>query len=352
MWCRVPRPVDPRFPAAVRRRREQRGLSLRELARLAHVDPGHLSRIEAGKRPPTGELAAALDGALQAGGQLAALAAVNEVLTEHDAGRLAYVARHPRRIDPTTVDSLAAVLAHQRRLEDAIGAAAMRGPVLAQLATVEDLVTEARGPVRAPLVDVAAQWAQFAGWLHAASGQGKRARGWYGRALEWATEVDDPDMIATALNLRGHLAWLAGQPGPVIGLSAAAGRLPARPGVRALAAQQQARGHALVGEAADVDRMLDLAAELAAAAAERPGEEPPWIYFYNGGYLAMQRGLAYRLLGRRDRAIEELRAGLASMPAEVRRSEWVTRYVLELARAHEEAGDHDEAARLREEAGA
>jgi hypothetical protein len=39
------------------------------------------------------------------------------------------------------------------------------------LTLVQSLAEEARGPIRPRVVDVAGQWAQFAGWLCAATGQ-------------------------------------------------------------------------------------------------------------------------------------------------------------------------------------
>jgi transcriptional regulator with XRE-family HTH domain len=62
------------FGEAMRARREAAGLSLRALAREAHVDPGHLSRIEAGSRPATAAIAEAVDAILDADGALIALA--------------------------------------------------------------------------------------------------------------------------------------------------------------------------------------------------------------------------------------------------------------------------------------
>jgi transcriptional regulator with XRE-family HTH domain len=62
------------FGSAMRRLRQLRGLSLRRLGHLAYVDFGHLSKIETGLRSPTPKLAAALDLALDASGQLLALA--------------------------------------------------------------------------------------------------------------------------------------------------------------------------------------------------------------------------------------------------------------------------------------
>lgn len=177
--------------------------------------------------------------------------------------------------------------------------------------------------------------AQFVGWLSAQASDATTAREWYLRSLEWATEAGDPDMVATALSMRGHLAWLAGQPGPVVGLSQAAGRLPASHGVRALAAQQQARGHAMLGEAREVDRLLGHAVELVGQAAANP----PWAYFFDGSYLTLQRGLAYRPLGRSTEAVRLLSDGLAGLPDSTARTEWAAAYAGELAAAHLSVGD-------------
>src|SRR5207244_5097636 len=98
-------------------------------------------------------------------------------------------------------------------------------------------------------------------------------------------------------------------------------------------------GHALVGDADGVDRLLDRAVELSAAADANPDDEPPWIYFHNPDYLRLQRGLAYRLLGRHDEAIALLLAGLAAIPPDGRRPEWAGTYVLDLARTLAAKGD-------------
>lgn len=80
----------------------------------------------------------------------------------------------------------------------------------AQLDTLGEMVREARGPVRPLVVTVGAQWAQFAGWLHLSADQPDRAATMLGRALEWAIEVGDREMIATVLSFKGHAARLAG----------------------------------------------------------------------------------------------------------------------------------------------
>jgi transcriptional regulator with XRE-family HTH domain len=336
----MPRPVavDPRFGAELRRLRERGGFTLRDLAKETLSSRGHLGDLETGRRRPTVGTASRLDQALNAGGQLAAM--VREAGPPAEvAERIAYVTRHPRRADSSTLDALADLLGAQRRLEDAAGAAAVIVPVRAQVDLVTGLVGEAGGELRPRLVDLASQWAQFAGWLHAASGQPVDAGRWYAQTLEWATEVDRSDMIATALSMRGHLAWMAGQPGAVVGLSAAARRQAASPGVRALAAQQEARGFALAGDGAPVESLLDLAEQLA----DDPGERPPWIYFHSGAYLTMQRGLVYRLLGRHADAASRLAAGIGAQPAGTNRPEWVGPYLVHLAAALRAAGESNEA---------
>ncbi|WP_309225013.1 hypothetical protein [Salinispora sp. H7-4] len=208
-----------------------------------------------------------------------------------------------------------------------------------QLNLLTDLTTEARDGPRPRLVDLAAQWAQFAGWLNAAVGHPRAADRWYSTALGWGTEVGNSNMIATVLSMRGHLAWQHRRPGPLIGLSAAARRQPASPGVRALAAQQEARGHALIGAASTAIGLLDQAIDLAMQATAAPDQEPPWIYFHSLDYLKMQRGLTYRLLGDSALAVEHLRAGLHGLPPYAKGAAWTVPYRLDLAATLAERGD-------------
>jgi transcriptional regulator with XRE-family HTH domain len=335
------------FGAEIRRLMAERGVGLRALARQVQYDPGYLSKVVNGRKAVSVELARRLDAALNAGGVLAAFAAapgLNGAFTGDDEERLVLAARQPKRLDRGVVVSLAAVLAAQRRLEDQVGSAAMLKPVAAQLAVVSNLAGEARAPLRGEVLGVAGQYAQFAGWLNANTERLADAGKWYDRALAWAAESGDANMTSTALNMKGHVAWLAGKVGPMIGLSQAAQNGKAiSAGVRALAVQQEARGHALAGDGDEADRKLDEAARLTEYAAVHREDEPPWIYFFSPDYLALQRGLAYVFLRRYAHAIESLSAGLADMPLEVRQSEWVGWYLVRLASAHAHAGDVEQA---------
>lgn len=332
------------FGERARRHMAAAGVSLRELARRTHYDAGHLSKVLAGRKPAAPDLAARLDDALAAGGELAGLAVRGRAFAEVGEGRLAYVARHPRRVDKGAVDVLAGTLAQHRRLEDSIGSAPLLEPTVGQLRLIEDLVTEARGPVRPLLVDVAAQWAQFAGWLHIATEQPKGARGWLDRAAEYAVEADNSTLFANALSFKGHLAWLKGQPGPALGLSQAAQR-DASVHVCQLAydAYQEARGHTMTGDIGPADRKLARARERAERAAAAD-DTPPWSYYYTPSLYAMEHGLVCRLLGRVDGrrnadAAAWLGAGLDGLDEAERGSEWAAEFMYHLALVHAQAGE-------------
>lgn len=372
------------FGRQLRGWRQRRGMSLAALAKASYVSKGYLSRVERDLRNPQRRVVELVDAALGADGELIAAWAAehampmlkttpgggttnrhtsdenaspavtpildNEygpaqvtaasVLTLEDEERLLRVARAPRLLGPSVIESLTIMLAEQRRTEDRIGSVPLAAPVRAQLAVIEKLVVGARGRLRERMLDVAGQWAQFAGWLHASAGHWPRADRFYDRALQWGSEAENRNLIATALSMKGHLAWLTRTPGPLIGLSQAAQRdRSVSPGVRALAAQQEARGLALAGEADLTERKLDEATELATRAAECPEEEPPWVYFFSLAYLTLQRGLAYRYLGRYGEAIELLQAGLHALDPYAQRTEWTATYVLQLAMAYRALGD-------------
>ncbi|WP_146150323.1 hypothetical protein [Actinomadura rubrobrunea] len=119
--------------------------------------------------------------------------------------------------------------------------------------------------------------------------------------------------------------------------------------MRALAVQQEARGLAVLGDAAGTGRGFDNARELTAQAAEHPEDEPPWIYFFNPDMLTMQHGLACQYLGRHKKAVELLTAGLDALSPEVRHAEWVAYYRLDQTRSLRALHEDAEAARVLDE---
>lgn len=342
--------VDPLFPGRMRELRRARGLSYRQLARRAPYTHTYLWQVEQGERPATPEFANLVDAALGAGGALASMVHLWDGLTGDDDERLALALAEPRRVDWAALDSMAGLLARARRLEDEIGSPTVMEPVLTRLHAVERLAVEARGPMRPRVLSEAAQWAQFGGWLHAHHSDVADARRWYATALEWATEVGDANMVATALSMRGHLAWMNGNPDAAAALGAAAGGQPATPGTRALAAAMTARAHAEMGQGDEAMMLFDRAGSLLDRAAAHPEDEPPWVYFYGPDYLDLQRGVAHNRLGDHRQAAALLRGGLAKIPAEIRVAEWMAYYVYELAVAEAGAGEREAALAALDEA--
>jgi tetratricopeptide (TPR) repeat protein len=269
-------------------------------------------------------------------------------LTPDDEERILLAMRRPMRVDAKVVDALTRILAAQRRTEDVIGSAHLIAPVTGQLATIERLIVEVRGPTRSAVVDMAGQWAEYAGWLHTSTGQVGEARRWFDRAHELATEVGNTSLAAEALSFKGHLAFLLGQVGPMLGLTRAAQRDPSVwVGQRAYDAHQEARVSAALGDREAAARKLDEGADLAAHALERSDETPPWKYYYTSSFYALELGLSYRYLGRQDdayndEAIAALTSALEDL-GENRSSEWVGEYVYHLAVAYMQAGAPDQA---------
>jgi len=351
-------------------------MSLRELARRSHYHISHLSNVLNERKRLTAQMAADLDSTLGASGKLIVLApvapapadpAVHTLLPDSpdrrsvlagtvlagralagwlapiDTERLARAVLHPPRVDMPVVRSLGEMLVAQRHIENSMGTVAVRGPVLAQLATIEELMCQARGPVRPALVSVAQQWAHFAAYLLREAGDpaGDRAR--LAQALEWAVETGDKTMIATVLARRAQMALRAGEVGTAVGLAQAAQQdKKVAIGTRVDAAHEEARGHVLAGDTAAAGRKLGEAAELAAQV-EDDTELHPWLFWITPQMCLCVRGEISGLMADKprhlERAITELETGYAALPDDQKSSAWATRQLAYLADVHARAGD-------------
>lgn len=339
------------FAEQVAALRDQAGLSLAEVATAAHIARGYVHHIEHGRRWPTQPVAKALDNALDAGGALLAAWEVADALPRtavapanpEDRERVALAARCPRRVDAATVCALADVLAATRRLEDRIGSAAVLPGIRSNRALACSLLADARPPIRDQVGSLAGELHQYLGWLLVETGHPEQARAEYDAALALGVEIDDPGLTSLALSYKGHLAWILDDPRGVIALSRGARRdRRVFVGQHAYNAYQEARGWAMVGELAEVDRTLGHAEELAERAVARQADAPPNMYWYGSGFFTLQRGLTWHTL--RDarfaeRAATELTNGLRELPEAERHSEWAAFFTVAAAEAFTTAGD-------------
>ncbi len=335
--------------------RSQADLSLADVATAAHVARGYVHHIERGLRWPTQRVAKALDNALDAGGALLAAWEVADALPRaaavpvdpEDRERVALAARHPRRVDVATVSALADVLAATRRLEDQIGCAAVLPSIRSNRALARSLLADARPAIRDRVGALAGELHQYLGWLFVATGHTEQARAEYDAALALGVEIDDPDLMSLALSYKGHLAWMLDDPQGVIALSRGARRDErVFVGQRAYNTHQEARGWAMVGEPAEVDRTLGRAEELAERTIARQADVPPNMYWYGSGFFTLQRGLTWHTLGGSrfaERAAKELTNGLRELPDAERHSEWAAFFTVAAVEALTTAGEAERA---------
>jgi transcriptional regulator with XRE-family HTH domain len=337
------------------RLRADRGVSLHELARRSHYDVGYLSKVINGHRRGSRELALQLDKLLAADGQLVAAwdatsrppipaAPLASIAPDADLyGRITRAVADPPRVDLPVVEWLERTLDEHRRVEDTVGARPLLGLIRSQLSIVAEFIRGADGPLADRLTDLAAQYAQFLAWMCIDIRDHAAGLAWYDRACDWAQEAGNTNMAATTMSMKAHLAWSTGDPRRCVQMAQAARWYDKRvtPGVQGMAAQMEARGYALAGDARPVRALLDEAQALIERAAASPEDEPPWMYFYGENWFRLQRGMAELHLRNWDAAAALLSDGLDVLPESYRRDRaW---YGACLVSAHAGAGDAEQA---------
>jgi Helix-turn-helix domain len=244
-------------------------------------------------------------GQLLASGALGALFPAG-VLNLDDADRLATVMKQPSRVDPQVIGYFDRLLTEHYTADQILGPHQLLGPVMAQLDMLDGLRQHARPPVAKPLLRVLGQYAEFVGWLQQDAGDLPAAMYWSDRATQWAQSAGDYQMAAYLLVRKSNIAYLADDANTVIELAAAAQDAPRDidPKITALAAQQEARGWAMINNSDRCRRKLDTAAQLLSTHPD--GGEPTttvYIQYYDLGVLEDQSATCYRSIGRAEDAI-------------------------------------------------
>ena len=265
--------------------------------------------------------------------------------TEPDPGPLP----HPT---PELLSSLRLGLRHHYTADNLLGPRALLPIITAQAGIIDRFAREASGSVLDELLQIGAGYAEFAGWLCQDSGDTSSATTWYRQALEWAQAGQDDTMTAFVLTRRAAQAINARNGAHAARLAHAAQRdtEPATLRIRTIAAQTEALGHAVHGDADDADRTLELAEQLLADG----GNDPPTDSDPSNGrycdmrlYLRISHAKCHLELGRGDDAITAFRTVLDTLPAEYHRDRG--QYLARFAQAHVLAEDPDEACTQAEE---
>ncbi|QFZ22393.1 helix-turn-helix domain-containing protein [Saccharothrix syringae] len=249
---------------------------------------------------------------------------------------------------PVNPDAMSRLMVLRRVLNEAHdrrGSSPLMPTVRAMYEFVDALRRSARGEQRRELLGIAATYAEFFGWLHEESDDPRGARRWTVRALEQGQAADDRDVVAYAYVRMSRLAEADGDVDRVLGLARAASREPdLSPVVRAIALGQEARGLALAGDQACMDRLDRAAAEYARGEAPT-GDEYRIGYCFTADHIEVERAACWLELGEPGRAIrvyEEVQQRLWR-----RMCLWEQGvHLAKLAHAHAMAGEAEQAVSL------
>ncbi|WP_242910902.1 transcriptional regulator [Actinomadura terrae] len=259
---------------------------------------------------------------------------LTSAVTPDNEDRLKQVSLRPARLDVATLEALAAVLAGQRRLEDAMGPAALLGPVARQLDALAFMLRDARGPLRDRLGRIVAEWTVYVGWLNAALRRDEQALALFGRGEELADDVEDGTISTLATSFRGYVARQQGRPRALVRAAMAALATPGgHPAQRTFDELQAAQGYAALGEREQAQRLLGEAAERA----ENDVDPPPPVYWYSPAFFRLYIGMMHRDIGEYSAAAALLIAGLDGLPADQLDAEWLGEYRAALTEARERA---------------
>jgi hypothetical protein len=253
---------------------QARGVGVRELARAAYCNPGHISNLRSGKARPSPQLAQALDRQLGGEGTLTALAA--RTASRRQRGRAARSGGPSRAVEALQVamkgngdglgiaeDGLAELVRHYGHAVAVAPSAAVYDELVSARSfagTLLDRGARARRP----------ELAVTTGWLSSLLAIAATDLGDHAAAVVWCADTERrgrdagyPELLGWAALTRSLIAWYQGDPVR----SAAAARqgqaeAPAGTVARAKLAAQEMRCLAMAGDTAGM-----LAARRRAAAA-------------------------------------------------------------------------------------
>ena len=247
-----------------------------------------------------------------------ALASVLPGTTDPEqAHRLMRALDQPARLDDDVIAYFRRVLAEHYTADKMLGPHRLLRPVLTQIDVMDDLRKSARTAQIEPLMQVLSQYAEMAGWLYQDAGDLGAAAHWSRRATEWAHCAGDEQMVAYMLIRQSNISCLTDDHTAVVQLAAAAKKVSGTdPKLTALANQQEARGHALLGDFGPCFSRLEAAADLLR---EHPKVSSPnvpvYLHHYDADTLEEQSAVCYRAAGQGTMAIRILQSKVDKMPA-------------------------------------
>ncbi|WP_405583016.1 helix-turn-helix domain-containing protein [Streptomyces sp. NBC_01190] len=374
------------FGVELRRLRVEAGYSLGEFATLINYTKGYLSKVEHGKRNPSGDLAQICDTALRADGRLSTLISSGDAETPEvtdfgpDAqmswswrtdvdGTSEFIAFDPATfsagrgpvtavnwlITPTFRDHVEVGLAlphfrmmfHQlRRLGQLLDPAVVAGPAVAATSALRGMARTARPAHRDDVLRLASRFAEYTGWMAQEAGDNAATLWWTEQAVRLAAAGGDDELAAYALVRQAELALYGGDSLSTVALARRAAEHARSERIQGLAAQREAQGHALLGDRDECRRALDRGVALAAGSAPPDAEDPVLGSVHLPDLSAFVAGWCMDELGSPGEAVTLFGGGLDAIDPQAQRAR--ARYGARLALALAHDGEIEQACAVAE----
>lgn len=247
--------------AVIRLYRQQRGLKQADLGKACGYSQPQISRLERGLASYDPHTLRKVAQVLDIPVHLLGLVDQIPVNRRDFIGAVAAFATAPvlPAVPPDVVPYFSEQLAGHWRADRALGPHLLIDTVVPQCKTVLRTVDATKGGLHRDLLRLAVSYTGLAGWLYQDAGYLDACARWLAETLELAHRSNDAELVAYALTCKAMVCADRGDGIGTVDLAeaalAAAPEHSAKP--RAMAVQQAAYGHALMGDRASVDRRLD-----------------------------------------------------------------------------------------------
>ncbi|MFJ2861519.1 hypothetical protein [Kitasatospora sp. NPDC087314] len=322
------------------------------IARACDLTPSRVGEVMAGKRRIEKiDLVERIADGLHIPGHMLGLATRDwEQAAVPTKARRCTVEPHPADTRPGSpfdpeffVSHLRGLMPGHYRTANLLGSRYALDSVTRHVQVLDRLQQTTGGSARDEILAIGARTAEFLGWLNQDLGDFEQAMYWSDRAMEWAQESGDDVMTAYLLFRKSNQATARRSAQQAVGLARAAQRSPgATPRIRALAAQQEAQGHALMGNQRFAQAKFDEAHELAASPDDEHRDDALDMAYCTPTYIEMQRANCLLELGDPHTAVAMFEAELRTLPPVYRNDQGV--YLSRLARAYAVSGEPEQAA--------
>ena len=300
-------------------------LSLRALARAAHIDPGYLSRIEAGTQTPSTDVARALDRALGAAGRL--IAAMQPRRRQE---------RAPVLLGADDVDAIRGTVADLVARDTGHEGDRLHSTAVRTFRHFHDRLAAGhfRPGVAPDLQAALAELGEVAGWLLFDADKQPAARHMLTEAVLTAQLAGDRNMELFVTDLLAMQALHSGRPQEALLLAnrvMAAGGGPTRVAAMSLLR----RGRALAELGSRQEALAALACARGILSGGATPSDPAWTWWVHEHEVMLHEARARTALGDHAHAVDLSRRAVDGLPANQVRDQVIYRawHLYDLVRA-------------------